>query len=91
MGEKKYNYTTKVNEPQKVAGITLNKEAGVITERQLKALKKDPYGASLLEKGLLIIGEEVTSDAPAPVPAGTTEGAAATESEVIPTFENPAE
>ena len=89
MGEKKYNYTTKTNQPQKVAGITLNKKNGVITERELKALKKDPYGASLLEKGLLIIGTEVTSDAPAP--AGTTEGEAATESEVIPIFENPAE
>ena len=57
MGEKKYNYTTKVNQPQKVAGITLDKKEGVITERELKALKKDPYGASLLEKGLLIIGD----------------------------------
>ena len=57
MGEKNYNYTTKNIQPQKVAGITLNNKAGVITERQLKALKKDPYGASLLEKGLLIIGD----------------------------------
>ena len=60
MGEKTFKYTSKISQPQKVAGITLNLKEGTIKERELKALKKDAYGASLLEKGLLVIGDEVT-------------------------------
>lgn len=63
MGEKKYKYTTRINQPQKVVGITLNAKEGVITEKELKALKKDAYGASLLEKGLLVVEEAVVEEA----------------------------
>jgi len=68
MGETKYNYTINTNQPQKVAGITFDKKEGVITERELKNLKKDAYGASLLEKGLLVIGEKTTASNTEEVP-----------------------
>jgi len=57
MGEKKYKYTTRIGQPQNVCGIKLVPKEGVISERELKALKKDKYGASLIEKGILVIDE----------------------------------
>jgi hypothetical protein len=68
MGEKKYKYTAKIKQPQKVAGISLTPKGGEVTEKELKALKKDAYGASLLEKGLLVI----ESDVPASSGSGDT-------------------
>jgi len=76
--EKKYGYTTTVKQPQKVCGILLNPKGGVLTERELKAIKKDPYGASLLEKKLLVVDTE-----PAPEIESGSEG----KGETIPDLE----
>jgi hypothetical protein len=71
MTEKNYKYTTKFKQPQTVSGVKLNPKGGWLSEREYKAVKKDPYGASLLEKGMLIVAE-------APASAGT---------ETVPDFE----
>jgi hypothetical protein len=55
MAEKQYKYTAKIKQPQTVVDVKLDPRGGVLSERQYKTLKKDAYGASLLEKGLLII------------------------------------
>jgi len=78
MGEKKFNYTATIAQPQKVAGINIDPKGGVITERQLKALKKDAYGASLLESGMLTT-EEVKAEAEAAPAASATGTEAANE------------
>jgi hypothetical protein len=57
MTEKKYKYTAKIKQPQTVAGVKLDTKGGVLTEREYKALQKDKYGASLLEKKLLVVNE----------------------------------
>jgi hypothetical protein len=57
MAEKQYKYTTKIKQPQKVVNIKLDPNGGVLSEREYKTVKKDAYGASLLEKGLLIVEE----------------------------------
>jgi hypothetical protein len=57
MAEKRYTYTAKIKQPQTVAGVKLDLKSGVFSERQYKTLKKDAYGASLLEKGLLVVKE----------------------------------
>ncbi len=49
--------TSKTQQPQKVAGIRLSLSGGFFTERELKAIKKDAYGASLLDKKLLVVEE----------------------------------
>jgi hypothetical protein len=54
MTEKKYKYTAKIKQPQTVGNIKLDPTGGVLTEREYKTLKQDAYGASLLEKGLLV-------------------------------------
>ena len=71
MGETKYNYTAKFKQPQKVGNISLDPKGGVLTEREIKAIKKDRYGASLIEKNLLVIGDEVTAN-PDPKPDGSS-------------------
>jgi len=78
---KTFKYTSKLSQSQKVVGVTLNLKEGTITERELKNLKKDAYGASLLEKGLLIIGAEVTAEPTPPAPAEGT-------GETIPNFDS---
>ena len=57
MTEKKYRYTAKIQQPQKVAGVKLSLSGGIFTEQELKVITKDAYGASLLDKKLLIIEE----------------------------------
>jgi len=87
MGEQTYKYTTKKMQLQKVAGITLEPKGGTLSFRELKALKKDAYGASLLEKGLLVIEE---SEAASAAPVSTTTEETETEqktAETIPDFE----
>lgn len=76
MVEKKYNYTAKFRQPQTVVGIKLDPKGGSLSERNLKALRKDAYGASLLESGLLKV-EEVDA----------AQAATGTEGEIIPDFE----
>ena len=67
MAQKQFKYTVKFKQPQTVVNVKLDLKGGVLSEREYKALKKDVYGASLLEKGLLVV-EEV----PAPAPSGET-------------------
>jgi hypothetical protein len=57
MAEKRYTYTTKIKQPQTVAGVKLDPKGGALSEREYKILKKDAYGASLLEKELLVVKE----------------------------------
>jgi hypothetical protein len=57
MAEKQYKYKAKIKQPQKAGSIKIDPKGGVLTEREYKAVKKDPYGASLLEKGLLVVEE----------------------------------
>jgi hypothetical protein len=69
MAEKQFKYTAKIKQPQTVSGVKLDPKGGTLTERQYKAVQKDKYGASLLEKGLL----EVVEDTPeAPASSGET-------------------
>jgi hypothetical protein len=56
MADNRYKYTAKTKEPQRVAGVKLDPGGGWLSEREYKAVKKDKYGASLLEKGLLVVG-----------------------------------
>lgn len=69
--EKQYKYTAKFTQPQTVGTVKLNPKGGVLTERELKNLKKDAYGASLLEKGLLVVGEAKEGEE-APASSGDT-------------------
>jgi hypothetical protein len=50
-----YKYTTKIKQPQSAGDVKIDPAGGVFTERQYKTVKKDAYGASLLEKGLLVV------------------------------------
>jgi hypothetical protein len=68
MAEKQYKYAAKIKQPQTVAGVKLDLKGGFLSEREYKIVKKDAYGASLLEKGLLVVKEEpapYSSDKPA--------------------------
>jgi hypothetical protein len=57
MAEKQYKYTTTIKQPQTVANVELDPKGGDLSEREYKALKRDAYGASLLEKGSLAVEE----------------------------------
>jgi hypothetical protein len=61
MTEKKFKYTAKIKQPQTVADFKLDPGGGNLSEREYKTLKKDAYGASLLEKGLLAVEEAPAS------------------------------
>jgi hypothetical protein len=63
MAEKQYKYTAKIKQPQTAGGVKLDPGGGWLSGREYKTLKKDAYGASLLEKGLLVI-EEAAPAAP---------------------------
>jgi hypothetical protein len=67
MAEKRYKYTANIKQPQTAGGVKLDLKGGFLSEREYKALKKDPYGASLLDKGLLVIVEAPGSK---PAPSG---------------------
>ena len=69
MAEKQFKYTALIKQPQSVGAVKLDPKGGTITEREYKAVKKDPYGASLLEKGLLVVGP-ASDEKPAPEPSG---------------------
>jgi len=79
--EKQYKYTAKFTQPQKVGTVKLEPKGGIITEREYKAIKKDAYGASLLEKGLLVVGDVETTSVLSPDSSGNTE------SDTIPDFD----
>lgn len=66
--EKKFKYTTRIKQPQTVAGIKLSPKGGLLTEREIKSIKKDMYGASLLEKNLLVIDEKPSSPSSETIP-----------------------
>jgi hypothetical protein len=55
MAEKQYKYTARIKQPQTVVNVKLDPKGGNLSEREYKILKKDAYGASLLEKGLLVV------------------------------------
>jgi hypothetical protein len=57
MVEKRYKHTAKIRQPQTVVDVRLDPKGGLLSEREYKILKKDAYGASLLEKGLLAVGD----------------------------------
>jgi hypothetical protein len=61
MTENNYKYAAKFKQPQTVSGVRLNPNGGYLSERQYKTVKKDPYGASMLEKGMLIVAEAPAS------------------------------
>jgi len=84
MPVKKYKYTANVTQPQKVVDVVFERGEGFITEREYKALKKDAYGASLLEAGLIVVNPDPVSE-PASNSSGSTE---AHSEEVIPDFES---
>jgi hypothetical protein len=63
MAEKQYTYKTNIKQPQTVVNVKLDPKGGTLSEREYKTLKKDVYGASLLEKGLLVV-EEAQAQAP---------------------------
>jgi hypothetical protein len=69
MAEKQYKYTTTIKQPQTVVNVELDPKGGTLSERQYKTVKKDAYGASLLEKKLLVIEEVPTSE---PAHSGNT-------------------
>jgi hypothetical protein len=83
MTEKKYKYTAKIKQPQTAVGIKLDSKGGVLTDREYKALRKDKYGASLLEKGLLVVEETPDSK---PAPSGNTKKGN-TKDNTIPDFD----
>jgi hypothetical protein len=82
MTEKKYKYTAKFKQPQKVGNVKLDPKGGLLSEREYKTVKKDVYGASLLEKRLLVV-EEGQASVPAPDSGSDSNG----ESETVPDFE----
>jgi hypothetical protein len=82
MAEKRYKYTAKIKQPQTVGNIKLSPEGGALSEREIKTVKKDAYGASLLEKGLLVIGNEPVTDTK--TPQATPSGGSG---EAVPEFE----
>jgi hypothetical protein len=96
MAEKQYKYTAKIKQPQTVVNVKLDPKGGPLSEREYKTLKKDAYGASLLEKGLLVV-EEDTATVPAPAsgaaddqsaaPAPSNESIGNGTDELIPDFE----
>lgn len=57
MVEKRYKYTAKIRQPQTVVDVRLDPKGGWLSEREYKTVRKDAYGASLLEKGLLSVEE----------------------------------
>jgi hypothetical protein len=78
MAEKQYKYTAKIKQPQTVVNVKLDPNGGLISEREIKTVKKDAYGASLLEKRLLVIEDTSVSES---APSGENQG------ETIPDFE----
>jgi hypothetical protein len=58
MTDKKYKYEAKIKQPQTAGDVKLSPQGGFLSEREIKAVKRDVYGASLLEKGLLVIRNE---------------------------------
>jgi hypothetical protein len=79
---KKYKYEAKIKQPQTVGNIKLSPQGGILSEREIKTVKKDAYGASLLEKGLLVIEKEpiTDTDTPQATPSGES-------GESVPDFE----
>jgi hypothetical protein len=84
MADKQYKYTTTIGQPQTVGDVKLDPKGGSFSEREYKTLKKDAYGTSLLEKGLLVVKEE---PAQAPALPAIPEPTSAAQGEDIPDFE----
>jgi hypothetical protein len=84
MAEKQYKYTAAIKQPQTVVNVELDPKGGALSEREYKTVKKDTYGASLLEKGLLVVeGEPVKT----PASSGDTKADSESPGETIPDFE----
>jgi hypothetical protein len=94
MAEKKYKYKANIKQPQTVVDVKLDPKGGGLSEREYKTVKKDVYGASLLEKGLLIV-EEAPASAPDPnaaadqsaAPAPSNEAEVDGAGETVPDFD----
>jgi hypothetical protein len=82
MTEKKYKYEAKIKQPQTVGDVKLSPQGGFLSEREIKTVKRDVYGVSLLEKGLLVIGEAPVTETDTP-PARASGGS----DEAVPDFE----
>jgi hypothetical protein len=90
MTEKKYKYTAKFKQPQRVVNVKLDPKGGVLSEREYKTVKKDTYGTSLLEKGLLVVEEATDADPNVAVDqsaAALSSNEAKGDGETIPDFE----
>jgi hypothetical protein len=85
MTEKKYKYTAKFKQPQRAGNVKLDPKGGLLSEREYKIVKKDIYGASLLEKGVLVV-EEGRDSVPAPAQGSGDNNNG--ESETVPDFES---
>jgi hypothetical protein len=55
-------YTAKVAQPQIVGGVVIKPKGGEIDQKQLEAIKKDPWGKELISKGILGIEGVKASD-----------------------------
>ena len=84
MTEKQYKYTAKIKQPQTVSNVKLDPKGGSLTEREYKTVKKDSYGASLFEKGLLVIETEPAPAAELSVTAAPASNGAG---ETVPDFD----
>jgi hypothetical protein len=58
MTEKQYKYTAEIKQPQTVSDVKLNPNGGFLSEREIRAVKKDAYGLTLIETELLVIAKE---------------------------------
>jgi hypothetical protein len=93
--EKQYKYTAKIKQPQTVGNVKLDPDGGSLSEREYKTVKKDIYGASLLEKGLLVVEEvevpaqapDTAADAHTAAPASSSEAEGDGVGESVPDFE----
>jgi hypothetical protein len=68
MAEKQYKYAARIKQPQTIGNVKLDPKGGFLSEREMRTVKKDAYGASLLEKEWLIIEEAPGSPAGETIP-----------------------
>jgi len=55
MEKDKHGYVAKIRQPQTVCGVRLVPEGGELSPAEYEAMKKDAYGASLLENGMISV------------------------------------
>jgi hypothetical protein len=57
-------YTTKIGQPQFVGKVKIEPQGGDLTEKQVEAIKADPWGKELIEKGILKIADGKAPEKP---------------------------